>query len=440
MAKQNFLAGGYYGKLGATVGQRWRNKRTIRTYVKTPNPNTPAQRQNRGRFTLAIRNAQEAMVFNKGAPAWEIPDKTEFQYRTSTAKRRIDAGQTGFAVLPLFPDNYTPFCTISNIQKVSQGNRIYRFTSATYDHTADQRELIIAMTLRNTQTMQTEQVRFAIVIPPNEDYLFEVQLDAIHEFTAESTIFGVSIEDAENSGNMVYIPEQNVGSAEEVTIDDLQAVEYSDRYVLFNSAKLTAIGMALQMNLHMQVTNGLTLQATEIDTVGYFDPAQENKLRVTLPDPYALSGEDGVLSGEVTTVTPGYSITVGESGQGATLGERYYTGIEEGTTDIAYTSAFESEDDAVLSIYTTKGQGVANMYNAKFSYPAYSGGSYVTQTVQDAGSATQEAGTQGLSKEFTLLVTPEHPERVGDKLTIERLGVGGPLFYYGVKNYTIDMR
>ena len=29
MATQNFIGGGYYGKMGATVGQRWKNKRII---------------------------------------------------------------------------------------------------------------------------------------------------------------------------------------------------------------------------------------------------------------------------------------------------------------------------------------------------------------------------------------------------------------------------
>ena len=55
MAKQNFLAGGFYGKLGAMVGQRWKNKRTIRTYVIPHNPNTPEQRKNRNGFAGAVQ-------------------------------------------------------------------------------------------------------------------------------------------------------------------------------------------------------------------------------------------------------------------------------------------------------------------------------------------------------------------------------------------------
>ena len=35
MAIQNFLSGGYYGKLGATVGQRWKNKQNLRNTSKS---------------------------------------------------------------------------------------------------------------------------------------------------------------------------------------------------------------------------------------------------------------------------------------------------------------------------------------------------------------------------------------------------------------------
>ena len=51
MAIQNFLSGGYYGKLGETVGQRWKNKRTIRSYVIPRNPRTEKQQAKRVRFS-----------------------------------------------------------------------------------------------------------------------------------------------------------------------------------------------------------------------------------------------------------------------------------------------------------------------------------------------------------------------------------------------------
>lgn len=46
----NFLKGTYDGKVGATVGSKWKNKGTIRTYAIPANPRTPAQQTTREGF------------------------------------------------------------------------------------------------------------------------------------------------------------------------------------------------------------------------------------------------------------------------------------------------------------------------------------------------------------------------------------------------------
>ncbi len=46
----NLLKGTYGGKVGATVGSKWKNKGTIRTYAVPSNPDTPAQQTTRSGF------------------------------------------------------------------------------------------------------------------------------------------------------------------------------------------------------------------------------------------------------------------------------------------------------------------------------------------------------------------------------------------------------
>lgn len=46
----NFLKGTYDGKVGATVGSKWKNKGTIRTYAVPANPRTPGQQTVRAGF------------------------------------------------------------------------------------------------------------------------------------------------------------------------------------------------------------------------------------------------------------------------------------------------------------------------------------------------------------------------------------------------------
>lgn len=50
MGKMNLLKGNWEGKVGETVGAKWKNKSTIRTYTKPSNPNTAAQKMVRSVF------------------------------------------------------------------------------------------------------------------------------------------------------------------------------------------------------------------------------------------------------------------------------------------------------------------------------------------------------------------------------------------------------
>lgn len=46
----NLLKANWEGKVGETVGAKWKNKKTIRTYTKPSNPNTQAQKNVRSAF------------------------------------------------------------------------------------------------------------------------------------------------------------------------------------------------------------------------------------------------------------------------------------------------------------------------------------------------------------------------------------------------------
>lgn len=115
MAKQNFLAGGYYGKLGATVGQRWKNQRTIRTYVVPENPRTPKQMANRNKFSASVPFAQKGMSMNYRSPAFASETTTEWALRMSSAKYAIDLGLSDVAAIPVVPRGFTSAYTITEI-------------------------------------------------------------------------------------------------------------------------------------------------------------------------------------------------------------------------------------------------------------------------------------------------------------------------------------
>jgi hypothetical protein len=203
------MAGGFVGKLGATVGQRWRNKRTIRSYVIPKNPQTPAQRANRGKFAQAIHAAQEAIIFNKGAPCWDKIDVTEWQQRVSTAKQRIDSGVTGDNILPFYPDGYSPYITVTYAYYVFAHTAGQAGTVTIYVPQWTAQEVGRAMFIQlkiTTEAGQPENIYREItdIVAGTTN---TVQLTVPPEVQAINTIeiMGVSTDDATHDGKMVYI-------------------------------------------------------------------------------------------------------------------------------------------------------------------------------------------------------------------------------------------
>ena len=114
MAIQNFLSGGYYGKLGQTIGQRWKNKRTVKAYAVPTNPRTEKQQANRGRFAYGVKLAQLAQAATYRSLLFSSESNTEWALRMSVAKNATDSGITGLDAVPLCPTGFVPRYLITN--------------------------------------------------------------------------------------------------------------------------------------------------------------------------------------------------------------------------------------------------------------------------------------------------------------------------------------
>lgn len=119
MATQNFLSGGYYGKLGATVGQRWKNKRTIRTYVIPHDPKTPDQIAQRTKFGSGVFYAQLAQQANYSCTFFNSESMTNWNRRMSVAVENKSLFTTLLSLIPLIPNNsIAPYIITSGAYKV----------------------------------------------------------------------------------------------------------------------------------------------------------------------------------------------------------------------------------------------------------------------------------------------------------------------------------
>lgn len=155
MAVQNFLSGGYYGKLGNTVGQRWKNKRTIRAYVIPANPRTEKQQKNRGNFGECTAKAQLALQMNYNTTLFNSTTASAWNMRMSTARQLQKDGKQGLDLIPLCPISFTPTYIITDISNVQKTNDAYYTANVEGTLPSVQRSLSILVQKQNAQTSET---------------------------------------------------------------------------------------------------------------------------------------------------------------------------------------------------------------------------------------------------------------------------------------------
>lgn len=206
MAKQNFLSGGYYGKLGATVGQRWKNKRTIRTYVKPANPRTEVQQANRNKFANAVTFAQMGMQMNYYATIFTDPNFTHWNYRMKVARELKNKGLTGLDLIPLYPTSFVPPILIQNV-KISgvQGQKHITFSTVGLNYNTDRVLSLMFAIYNENDAFLGYKLYLGYYYASNPGYL-EVDVDDIAEINTHCFVRIVSNDDTDSTVDMIASP------------------------------------------------------------------------------------------------------------------------------------------------------------------------------------------------------------------------------------------
>ena len=203
MAIQNFLSGGYYGKLGATVGQRWKNKRTIRTYVVPNNPRTPSQQANRGKFADAVTYSQIGMQMNYYCALFDDPNMTRWNYRMKVARELKAAGFNDLDLIPLYPMSYTPTILLSDFTRSKvEGNTHITFSCQNLTSEVD-RVFSIMFAL---YTEENEFLGYKLYLGyyyANNPGFIEVDVDDINEINNNCFVRIVSNDDENLSAPLI---------------------------------------------------------------------------------------------------------------------------------------------------------------------------------------------------------------------------------------------
>ena len=212
MAIQNFLSGGYYGKLGATVGQRWKNKRTIRTYVIPKNPRTPTQQANRGKFADAVTFAQMGLQMNYYCTLFEDPSFTKWNYRMKTARELKNSGLSDLDLIPLYPISFTPptLLTTFTLSKV-EGEKHVSFTAPDLNLETD-RVLSLMFALYNEEDVFLGYKLYLGYYYAANPQTVEVDVDDISEINEHCFVRIVSNDDENSVTELIGSPRLQISN------------------------------------------------------------------------------------------------------------------------------------------------------------------------------------------------------------------------------------
>ena len=206
MAIQNFLSGGYYGKLGATVGQRWKNKRTIRTYVKPANPRTEVQQANRNKFANAVTFAQMGMQMNYYATVFDDPNFTHWNYRMKVARELRNQGLSNLDLIPLYPTSFVPPTLIQSVEVSGiQGQKHITFAVENLNGNSD-RVLSLMFALYDENDVFLGYKLYLGYYYANKPGLLEVDVDNVSEINSHCFVRMVTNDDTDSLTDMIASP------------------------------------------------------------------------------------------------------------------------------------------------------------------------------------------------------------------------------------------
>lgn len=219
MAIQNFVAGGFYGKLGAMVGQRWRNKRTLRVWTKPANPRTPKQMAVRKRFSECVSWCQIAMSMNFKAPCFKNPAVPEWGERISKSRELQDNGAEGMGLVALFPRGYTPQNILSGLILQSVGSQENAVFACTLTDSSVDRELVVLVHFPAIVGSPESYELFPATLTVGETNFVELQGCPRSRIYEGCEFLLVSFDDSDHDSVMVYGAVQGFSKPEVITRD-----------------------------------------------------------------------------------------------------------------------------------------------------------------------------------------------------------------------------
>jgi hypothetical protein len=198
LGTQDFINGGFYGKVGQFVGRRHGNTRDIYAYTIPHDPKTPAQLARRQLWAHAVELTHIAFNNNKGDPSWQGVGKTEWSARVKTAISRLDRGWSDADSIPFYPDGFVSFDLFTGVAStVWNSGRVLRLEASgpIRDYA---RTLHLTWRMWSDESMGWFENSFNVSIAANAALLANIALDRTkYSRNSQGIIAGTTINDPE---------------------------------------------------------------------------------------------------------------------------------------------------------------------------------------------------------------------------------------------------
>lgn len=211
MGKQNFIQGGFKGKVGNVIGAGWKDILTIRSYTKPANPKTERQKTVRNAFALKVKASQLANQCNYGSSLFSSTSNTSWGLRMAAASSFYAENKNIIQFVPLIPYGYTPDYPTNADPQATGGTVVLSWDTA--DDISGRSVNVLIWALTNDGVTYDAVIIAGTVAGSSGAWTVTVSLPAGYSIGEDSYLAAVSSDDSNYSDTTLYQPPVSIGTS-----------------------------------------------------------------------------------------------------------------------------------------------------------------------------------------------------------------------------------
>ncbi len=211
MGKQNFIQGGFKGKVGNVIGAGWKDMLTIRAFTKPANPKTERQTTVRNAFKLKVKASQLANQCNYGSSLFSSTSNTSWGLRMAAASSFYAEDKNIIQFVPLIPYGYTPDYPTSADPQTTGGTVVLSWDTA--DDISGRSVNVLIWALKNDGVTYDAVIIAGTVAGSSGAWTVTVSLPAGYSIGEDSYLAAISSDDSSFSDKTLYQPPIAVGTS-----------------------------------------------------------------------------------------------------------------------------------------------------------------------------------------------------------------------------------